>query len=79
MKKISKIITAFFLYILSLVYSVQYVFADLVIPGQESRPPFVPNNQNKLILYSAVGGIIVLVIVISIIFLIKIRKGNVNK
>ncbi|MGB9762423.1 MAG: hypothetical protein ACPLW7_00170 [Minisyncoccia bacterium] len=68
-------------FVLSLFLSAQSVFADVIIPGQDGKspsPPF-PNNQNELIIYGLVGGVIVLVVVVSIIVLIKIRKRNVNK
>ena len=66
-------------FILSLAFSAQSVYADVIIPGQERRSPRFPNNQNELIVYGVVGGVIVLVVVVSIIVLIKIRKRNVNK
>lgn len=78
MKKLSKIISVASVFVLSLFLSVQNVFADVVM----MEPDFfatAPKSQNEVIVYGVVGGVIVLVVIVSVAVLIKIRKRNVNK
>lgn len=76
MRKLFKIVPVF---ILSLVLFAQSAYADLVVPGGKGGSPgrFIPKNE--LIIYGVVGGVIIVVVVISVTALIKIRRKNVNK
>ena len=81
MKNVQRFVLVSSFFILSFLLFAQRVYADLVFPGQENRSPKFPppNNQNDLIFYGVVGGIIILVIVVSVFVLVKIRNKNAGK
>lgn len=76
MKKISKIISITFIFIYVLVFHIQNIYADVIVPGQ---PKIVPSSSQDRLAVDTVGNIVILAIIVSTIGLIIIRKKNVNK
>lgn len=79
MKNLFKIITIVSAFVLSLVFFVQSIYADVVVPEGKGGGEGGFISKNDLIIYGVVGGVIIVVIVISVAILIKIRKKDVNK